>query len=617
MSTSTIDSSTGPQRQYVDCDDGAQRKKDHVRFKEPSPATDQEDAPLLVRDDLEAGERSRWSEEIFEDKADCARDSIKGLIRRHFLITLLTCIFVVGTAFVCIKDVVNRYRGTSMALCTTPGCVVAAAELIRDMSPDQASINPCDDFRKFTCEGFDKTHGLRAEQSTTQTLTIMGETAQNVLRQVLESPASAMHTGSSSQQDNFGKIQTAYNTCMNETAIQHVGNDPLLELLSGLQDIDKSREVTITAGVEYLMRLGETALIGLGVSEDDRNPDQQIVFLSGPSLGLGSKPYYKDEQKVTLYSQTINAVLTRLEQNENTEICAQSEICGQLTSFAKPSAIQNLVEFESKIAAATPDTEKSQDPKFYYNPLNITDIEKLLPQVSVSTLINKKAPGYLLRAIIVESPAYLQSLSGILETTSDETIQLYLYWKLILGFQSEIESHAMEPLREFNNRLQGKDATAKPERWRTCIGHVSSGLGWLLSYYYVNETFTEKSKEFGDHVIQDIRDQFVVKINGSAWMSEDVREVAIDKVHSIRQKIGYPTKSPNIKDPQQLQDYYSGVNVTGGYFANSLSMTKDSLKRTWAKAGKPTDRDAWLMTASTVNVIWCFVEGRMCADKNF
>ena len=614
MSASTTESSTGPQHQYVDCYNGSQKKKDHVRFKDPSPATDQEDAPLLVRDDPEAGERSRWSKSIFEDKDDRAPKSIKGLIRRHILIILLTCIFVVGTAFVCIKDVVNRYRGTSMALCTTPGCVVAAAELIRDMSPNQAGIDPCNDFRKFTCEGFDRTHGLRAEQSTTQTLTIMGETAQNVLRQVLESPTPNMYTGSSLEQDNFEKLQTAYNTCMNETAIQLVGNDPLLEVLKGLQDIDKSREVTITAGVEYLMGLGQSALIGMGVSEDDRNPDQQIVFLSEPSLGLGSKPYYKDEQKVTLYKETITAVLTRLDQAENTRICPQSELCSQLSSFTEPSAVQSLIEFESKIAAATPDTEKSQDPTFYYNPLNITEVEKLLPQISISTLINKKAPEYLPRTIIVGSPAYLQSLSGILETTSDETIQLYLYWKLILGFQTEIESYAIEPLREFNNRLQGKDAAAKPERWRTCIGHVGSGLGWLLSYYYVNETFTEKSKEFGDRVIQDIRDQFAVKINGSEWMSEDVRGLAIEKVHSIRQKIGYPTKSPNIKDPQQLQNYYSDVNVTGGYFATSLSMTKDSHKRTWAKAGKSTDRDAWFMTAATVNVIRRSVEGEICAN---
>ena len=492
-----------------------------------------------------------------------------------------------------------------MALCTTPGCVLAAAELIRDMSPDYAEINPCEDFRRFTCEGFDKIHGLRTDQPNLNTITIMSETAQDVLRQVLESPSADMLTGSSSlEQDNLGKIQSAYAACMNETAIQQLGNEPLFEVLSSLEDINQNHGPNITAYVDYLMSFGQSALIKLGVTIDPYNPDQQVVLLTGPGLGLDAKAFYKDERMVALYKETITAVFTRLNQTEEASICPQSKLCGQLASFAKPSAVQALVELESKIAAATPDAEQSQDPTLYYSPLNITDVEDMLPQISVSSLITKKAPDYLPRAIIVESPAFLRSLSGTLEGTPDDIVQFYMYWKLILGLEGVLESDAIEPVREFNSILEGKDATARPERWRTCVADVDTGLSWLLSSYYVKETFSEKSKEFGDRIILDIKDQYVKKIQGSEWMSEDVRKSAIDKVHSIRQKIGYPTKSPNIKDPQQLQDYYSDVNITNGYLANSLSMVRSLLARKWSRAGKPTDRDTWQqMTAATVKVI--------------
>ena len=74
-------------------------------------------------------------------------------------------------------------------------------------------------------------------------------------------------------------------------------------------------------------------------------------------------------------------------------------------------------------------------------------------------------------------------------------------------------------------------------------------------------------------------------------------------VHNIIQKIGYPTKSPDIRDAASLEEYYEDVNITStGFFRNALSMVKSAVKREWSALGKPTNRDEWDMTADTVNV---------------
>ena len=82
-------------------------------------------------------------------------------------------------------------------------------------------------------------------------------------------------------------------------------------------------------------------------------------------------------------------------------------------------------------------------------------------------------------------------------------------------------------------------------------------------------------------------------------------------VHNIVQKIGYPTISPDIRNPKMLQDYYETININEtAFFENTVSITVAAVKREWAKAGKPTNRDEWGMTASTVNVclITAFIE---------
>jgi endothelin-converting enzyme len=87
-----------------------------------------------------------------------------------------------------------------------------------------------------------------------------------------------------------------------------------------------------------------------------------------------------------------------------------------------------------------------------------------------------------------------------------------------------------------------QDPDSAPERWRTCVGHVDDGLGWILSRFFVEKAFSEKAKNFGDQIVSDIKDMFIEKLKKTTWMDKSVVELAIEKVHKIVQKIGYPTK---------------------------------------------------------------------------
>ena len=88
-------------------------------------------------------------------------------------------------------------------------------------------------------------------------------------------------------------------------------------------------------------------------------------------------------------------------------------------------------------------------------------------------------------------------------------------------------------------------------------------------------------------------------------MTKSVRELAIEKVGLIRQKIGYPSRSPDITDAAALSKFYEKVDVDSGkFFANRLSSIKNSFRKEWKQLGKPVDKDTWAMTASTVNAYY-------------
>lgn len=478
-------------------------------------------------------------------------------------------------------------------------------------------LDPCHDFRTYVCEGFDAVHEIREDQSSVGSLQILSDENQLLLKHILETPepkeTSLFWTASSPDHDIYSKLQNGYAACLNETKLKALGSKPLLDLLLQLESIypvkkPKSKvDTTLTDATEFLMGIGLGGPISIGVGADDKNPDESIISLGAPyAFGLPSKQYYNNSDIVTAYKETIGLVLEALlkEAHPNSTVLSTFRAINQPELLNK-GLVDNLVKFEATLAAAAPDPEDASDVTKYYNPRTLDEAELYNPAISVKHIIKTFAKGYKPSKIIVNSPEYLKSLSDILLITKRETIQAYLVWKVVSSWGTQVEGDAVTPLLHFRNKLQGKGADVKEERWRTCVGVVGSDLAWILSRFFVEHAFSKEAKELGDQIIYDIKDAFSIKLNNSEWMTEEVRQLAIEKVHIIRQKIGYPTASPDITSAEELQRYYSNVKIAADtYFANRLSSTRDDVKRGWAQAGKPVDKEEWGMSAPTVNAYY-------------
>jgi len=265
-----------------------------------------------------------------------------------------------------------------------------------------------------------------------------------------------------------------------------------------------------------------------------------------------------------------------------------------------------VVNFEKSLAAISPDAEDQDDVTEYYNPMSLDEANQLIPQLQLSKVLAGLTPSdYKPDRLIIASPDYMTTLKDLLASTSKEALQTYFLWKVIQSFASEIESDAVKPYQRFINELQGRDPESTPERWRVCVSHVDNGLGWILSRFFVEKAFSAKAKKVGDQIVSDIKDMFIEKLKVTKWMDNEVIDLAIDKVHKIVQKIGYPTTSPDITNPADLQDYYHSVEIsTSTFFANAISMSEFEVQREWKTLGKPVDHNEWGMTVPTVNAYY-------------
>jgi len=139
------------------------------------------------------------------------------------------------------------------------------------------------------CEGFDQTHDIRDDQSGISTLSVMAEEGQTVLRHILEAPfpdAMSLGENADADRDNFDKLQNGYQACMNETAIELRGFEPVADIVRHLRDRlhehgsarelpspsrtasgdeQKSHSLQLSKLLSYFMTIGVWPLIGLNI----------------------------------------------------------------------------------------------------------------------------------------------------------------------------------------------------------------------------------------------------------------------------------------------------------------------------------------------------------------
>ncbi|KAI0096493.1 endothelin-converting enzyme 1 [Daldinia grandis] len=556
-----------------------------------------------------------------EDDLALLNDQVKTWRRRRWISLVVSAFLIVAfIVILIISGLLSRARrkpGMSSSLCLSPACIHAASEILYNLSPDYETIDPCTNFDTLVCDGFINRHDIPQDKSSYSTGTIMSENGQTTLRHILESPypTTSKHSSFSPQnlikiaastdEENFRMVQDAYNSCLDEATLQKVGVEPLVNLINqvtasfpvdGAHESDSPLEeadyAALSDTILLLEKLGVSSFVGLTAGADDKNPDVVIIQAYPAGLTLPSPEYYQDNDTVSKYETMLGEIFTSLLPSKSSK------------SSAKELA-QSVIELEKKIAAATPPPEDQSDVTKYYNIVKVADTGKIGPAIRLDSIVKALAPqDYTADTMLLAFPEFLGNVSDILSKTSKSTIQSYLVWQLVNQYSSYVEGPEVQPIVRFSNTLSGRDPDTKTERWKTCVSYVDSTLGWILSRFYIEATFSDEAKEFGDQIILDIKKQFISKLNDLSWMDDSVKKLAVNKVNNIDQKIGFPTTSPNITNPDALQAYYSGLKISDSFFNNTLSSNALETNRTWSALGKPVDHGEWGMQADIVNAYY-------------
>ncbi|KAK8166406.1 endothelin-converting enzyme [Phyllosticta citrichinensis] len=483
-------------------------------------------------------------------------------------------------------------------ICQTQECKDYSSYIKRSLGVNYTQIDPCTDFWKFAVGNWESFNDYRPDQSCEYLQSVLDDKNRDLLRKVLESPYNEATMMSDQDRpidrENFNKMKTAYDACLDEDLLKEVGVKPVKDILDAVPKPDSGKYETTGGLTDILItlhRLGVYPLVSTDTGSDRKTPDVVTIYINHGGKGLPSKEYYNKTDVQANYTRTIAEMFDIFLGDSGTH--------GEMS--------KQVFELERRIAFAQLDPEQERNVDLTYNPYKLENVDKLVPDISLTQLIDAfTPPGYDAENVVLQPVEYFRQLSQLIKSAPTEVLYAYFQWTIINVWADSVYRDLRAPLGRFRNQLAGRPDDAIQDRWRTCQEEIDDNMPWILSGAYVQaRAFGQDSKSLGEQIIDDIRLIYEERFPNYEWMPKEVQERSKNKVTLIGKKIGYPDKSPNVLDPGSVQEYYANLTVSSTkYFENKLNITYFSANKSWDDLLRPTDKDRWSASANTINAFY-------------
>jgi len=438
------------------------------------------------------------------------------------------------------------------------------------------TVAPGDDFFSYANGTWIKNHPIPASESNSGIGIEVQKEVYNRLRETSVEAAKANATAGSNQQ----KIGDFWAVGIDSVKADKLGYTPIKPELDRIAAIKTPADVPGVIAQE--IKIGVRALIGPRVSQDDKNSDKMALYLHQSGLGLPNRDYYFNTDTRT---KNIRRAYLR-------HVASMFKLMGQDSTAANANAAR-VMALETSLAKSSRKLEALRDPYKNYNKMTLAQLDKLTPGVSWKSWFGQMGVASL-DTVIVGQPEFYQTVGQLLKTKSVDDWKAYLSWQVAREFAPTLSQPFVdESFTFYGTTLRG--AKAMRPRWKRVLDMEEDALGDALGQLFVKEYFKPEAKARYDTLVKNVVSSFAEHIKNVDWMSAPTKVVALDKLHKINPKVGYPNK---------WKDYSSLAIDRSSLAANVMRANQWQYNYQLNKLGKPVDRTEWGMTPQTYNAYY-------------
>ena len=454
-----------------------------------------------------------------------------------------------------------------------------------DLANLDTTVVPQNDFYQFACGGWMANNPLTPEYARFGSFDKLGltnlEQVNGLIREIAESQESrdkSRETGSIEQ-----KIGDLYNLAMDTARRDREGIAPVQHTLDEIAAITSREELSkhLGAAMDY-------QLWAMYVDADAMNSSMNILNECQAGFALGEKEYYLDTDEQTTAIR--NAYVAYVE-----------KMFG-LFGFSDGAArAQTVLRMETRLAKAAYNNVELRDPIKNYNKMSISELQELVPQVDWKAYFD--ALGVELDSLSVGQIPHLQEAGKMLADEPLEDLKTLFTWQAIEGAASYLTTEIYMTSFDFYGKVLSGREEPSP-LWKRAVGIVNGTLGEAVGQMYVQKYFPEENKERMLALVHNLQKALGIRIQNLAWMSDETKEKALEKLNAITIKIGYP---------DEWRDYSKlDINPEDSYYTNLERAAKFEQEYSLSYLGKPVDKKKWYMTPQTVNAYYNPSSNEIC-----
>ena len=446
------------------------------------------------------------------------------------------------------------------------------------------TANPRNDFYQYACGGWMKANPLTDEYSRFGSFDQLAENNRSQIKSLIEDLAHQQSQPGSVAQ----KVGDLYNIAMDSAKLNADGVAPIKGYLEKIEALDN--RAVLSKCVAGMHRDGFGPFFGLYVGADDMNSSMNMAQLYQGGLSLGEREYYLDNDDRT------KEIRAKFEEH----VVKMFQLAGFTEEEARKAAT-DVMKVETRLAETTKSAVELRDPHANYNKITVAQLKKEVPGINWDayfTTIGLKD----LQEVNVGQMAEIKMVADLLTKENMDVLKSYLQWNVINTASSYLSDDFVAQNFDFYGKTLSGTKEMQP-RWKRAVSSVNGVLGEAVGQMYTDKYFPAAAKERMVKLVSNLQKALGERIQGLEWMSAETKAKALEKLAAFHVKIGYPDK---------WKDYSSLEIKNDSYWENIVRSNHFDYDKMIAKAGKPVDKDEWLMTPQTVNAYYNPTTNEIC-----
>ena len=447
-------------------------------------------------------------------------------------------------------------------------------------------IKPSADLFRYVNGPWIDTYRLPDDRARYGSFDKLAEDAENQIRDILE------------EDDCPAAIsQALYRSFLDTEAIERAGLEPIQSELDAIDGAHDKAELTRVLG--SINPTGGPDLFDIAIFGDPGNPDINIAHAAQGGLGLPDEAYYREEHYAPIRKAYTDMVAAQL---ANAGYATSDEEAGEQGA--------RLLQVETQIAKHHWDNVATRDSVKTYNPADFDDFAAKLGHFDLNTWVKAWQAAYdatpaakeqpvdlraALGTVNVCEPSFFTGLDAFWQSANLEDLKLWARVHVIIGSASMLSEQFDKTNFEFYGKVLSGQQVQR-ERWKRAVSLVDRVCGEDVGREYVRLHFPESSKQRMEQLVSNLIEAYRVSITNSDWLGDDTKAKALEKLSKFTPKIGYTT---------HWRDYTAlHVDANAPLATNMQAASLYETGYQLAKAGKPVDKDEWLMNPQTVNAYY-------------